>query len=109
MDIKELRRLHVEIDHAVAAAYNWNDLDLGHSVRETKLGKRYTISETDRSKILDRLLILNHQRLAEEAAEEIAFAAKSKPTTKRGRKPKNDGDSAVNDLFDQGEGKYEER
>ncbi|MFN9289328.1 MAG: type IIL restriction-modification enzyme MmeI, partial [Planctomyces sp.] len=29
-DIKKLRDLHVEVDQAVAAAYGWTDLDLGH-------------------------------------------------------------------------------
>lgn len=65
-DIAELRRLHVEMDKAVAAAYGWTDLDLGHSFHETKQGLRYTISEVARREVLDRLLLLNHGRYAEE-------------------------------------------
>jgi hypothetical protein len=66
--IVELRRLHVELDHAVAAAYGWRDLDLGHGFHQTKQGRRYTLSETARRELLDRLLALNHQRYAEEVA-----------------------------------------
>jgi hypothetical protein len=67
-DIVELRRLHVEMDQAVAVAYGWDELDLGHSFHETKQGLRYTISESARRTILDRLLALNHQRYADEVA-----------------------------------------
>lgn len=65
-DIAELRRLHVEMDQAVAAAYGWTDLDLGHGFHETKQGLRYTISPPARQEVLDRLLELNHARFAEE-------------------------------------------
>jgi len=44
-NIVELRRLHVEMDQAVAASYGWQDLDLGHGSHDTKQGIRYTISE----------------------------------------------------------------
>jgi hypothetical protein len=65
-DIARLRALHMEMDQAVAAAYGWADLDLGHGFHETKQGVRYTISESARRTVLDRLLTLNHQRYAEE-------------------------------------------
>ena len=67
-DISQLRALHIEMDQAVAAAYGWNDLDLGHAFHATKQGERYTISEPARRTVLDRLLALNHQRYAEEIA-----------------------------------------
>ena len=67
-DIQKLRELHVEMDNAVAAAYGWTDLDLGHSFHETKQGLRYTISEPARREVLARLLKLNHERYAEEVA-----------------------------------------
>ncbi len=67
-DIAELRRLHAEMDNAVAAAYGWADLDLGHGFHDTKQGLRYTISEAARRTVLDRLLALNHERYAEEVA-----------------------------------------
>ena len=65
-DIARLRALHVEMDQAVAAAYGWSDLDLGHGFHATKQGERYTLSEPARRTVLDRLLQLNHQRYAEE-------------------------------------------
>ncbi|MEO8287128.1 MAG: hypothetical protein ABI670_11915 [Chloroflexota bacterium] len=67
-DIACLRELHREMDEAVAAAYGWSDLDLGHGFHTTKQGVRYTISEPARREMLDRLLALNHQRYAEEVA-----------------------------------------
>lgn len=67
-DIQKLRELHIEMDLAVAAAYGWQDLDLGHDFHVTKQGERFTISETARREVLDRLLELNHQRYAEEVA-----------------------------------------
>jgi hypothetical protein len=65
-DIARLRASHVEMDQAVAAAYDWSDLDLGHGFHETKQGVRFTISEPARRDVLDRLLQLNHERYAEE-------------------------------------------
>lgn len=104
-DIERLRTLHREMDQAVATAYGWNDLDLGHGFHKTKQGVRYTISETAQSEALFRLLSLNYQRHAGEKAAMITPSTQSKPTAKRGRKPKSDGGNTTNDLFDQGEAK----
>ncbi|MGD0043626.1 MAG: restriction endonuclease, partial [Isosphaeraceae bacterium] len=68
-DIQKLRDLHVEMDKAVAAAYGWSDLVLGHGFHETKQGIRFTISEAARREVLARLLKLNHERYAEEVAQ----------------------------------------
>ena len=65
-DIERLRALHGEMDQAVAAAYGWTDLDLGHGFHATKQGERYTLSEPARRTVLDKLLELNHRRYAEE-------------------------------------------
>ena len=51
---------------AVAAAYGWEDIDLGHDFHETQQGLRYTIAEPARRELLARLLELNHQRHEEE-------------------------------------------
>jgi hypothetical protein len=67
-DIARLRELHVAMDQAVAAAYGWDDLPLGHGFHETAQGLRFTIDETARREVLGRLLALNHQRYAEEVA-----------------------------------------
>jgi hypothetical protein len=65
-DIITLRELHREMDESVAKAYGWDDLKLEHGFHETKQGMRYTISEEARREVLDRLLLLNHQRREEE-------------------------------------------
>ena len=80
------------MDQAVAAAYGWQDIDLGHGFHETKQGIRYTISEAARREVLDRLLALNHQRHAEEEAEKAAMpvsASASAVATKDRRRAKS--------------------
>jgi len=68
-DIHPLRDLHVEMDKAVAGAYGWDDIDLGHGFHETKQGARFTLSESARRSVLARLLKLNHERYAEEVQQ----------------------------------------
>ena len=90
-DIQNLRELHVEMDQAVATAYGWDDLDLGHGFHETKQGLRYTISEPARREVLQRLLKLNHERYKEEAKQGLHDKKKGKgkkPGTGKGRKKK---------------------
>ncbi len=86
-DIDALRELHIEMDRAVAAAYGWADLDLGHGFHDTKQGQRFTISEAARREVLARLLKLNHDRYAEEVRQ--GLHEKKKPTAaKKPRKAK---------------------
>lgn len=85
----ELRRLHQELDFSIRDAYGWQELDLGHGFHEIETlpendRVRYTISSTARKEVLKRLLALNHQRAAEQAA---TVPAKAK-TNKRGPKTK---------------------
>jgi hypothetical protein len=61
-DIARLRELHAELDHAVAQAYGWADLDLDHGFHDTRQGVRFTIGPAARVEVLDRLLELNHDR-----------------------------------------------
>jgi hypothetical protein len=68
-DIARLRELHMEMDRAVAAAYGWEDLALGHGFHETQQGVRFTIDQDVRWEVLDRLLELNHARHEEEVRE----------------------------------------
>jgi hypothetical protein len=55
----------------VSAALRWRDRagrfrsTLCHGYHETKQGERYTISESARRTVLDRLLALNHRRYEE--------------------------------------------
>jgi hypothetical protein len=76
-DIQELRRLHVELDHAISAAYGWGDLNLDHGFHETPQGVRYTIGPAARVEVLDRLLELNHERYAAEVAAGLHDKKKS--------------------------------
>ena len=71
-DIVKLRELHKQMDKTVAHAYSWNDLELDHDFHDTKQGLRYTISKTARREVLDRLLLLNHQRHDEEVEAGLA-------------------------------------
>lgn len=89
-DIVKLRRLHVEMDYAVSAAYGWADLDLDHGFHETKQGTRYTISEPARMEVLDRLLALNHERYEEEMKKGLHDSGK-KTKQKTASKRKVDG------------------
>jgi hypothetical protein len=99
-DIVQLRTLHVEMDQAVAAAYGWNDLDLGHCFHETKQGIRFTISESARREVLDRLLALNHQRYAEEVAAGAHGKKGSKTSRVKKARHDNTSDSALELKFD---------
>lgn len=84
-DIAQLRSLHVEMDYAVAKAYGWDDLDLGHGFHETPQGIRYTLHEDTRQEVLDRLLTLNHERYEEEVKQGLHDKKKKggKAKTKR--------------------------
>ncbi len=71
--IVELRDLHRQMDEAVAAAYGWDDLDLGHDFHSVgylseKDRIRYTINEKARLEVLLRLSKLNRERYNEEQA-----------------------------------------
>ena len=102
-DIQKLRELHVEMDRAVAAAYGWADLDLGHGFHETKQGIRFTISEAARREVLGRLLKLNHERYDDENNQGL-HAKKGKPKKPsggRGRKKSASSDGPK--LFNEGD------
>lgn len=88
-DIQKLRQLHAEMDNAVAAAYGWTDLDLGHGFHEIKQGIRYTISEPTRREVLARLLKLNHERYAEEVKQGLHEKKKQKASKKTAKSDDN--------------------
>jgi hypothetical protein len=107
--IRELRRLHQQMDQAVLAAYGWDHespallplpdgqigvkqeglwpaIDLRHDFYQVEYlpendRVRYTIHPDARKEILRRLLLLNHQIHAQELA--AGLLEKKKPTTKR--------------------------
>jgi hypothetical protein len=80
------------MDQAVATAYGWNDVNLDHRFHETKNGERYTISESARRIVLDKLLELNHQRYAEEVKSGLheKNSKKANGGANRGRKSKTE-------------------
>jgi hypothetical protein len=88
--VTKLRALQVELDKAVADAYGWSDLQLAHGFHDGKQGQRFTISPAARKEVLDRLLELNHQRYAEEAAkglhEKTATRNKSDAAARKSKK-----------------------
>jgi hypothetical protein len=83
--ISRLRELHVDMDRAVADAYGWTDVDLGHGFHDTKQGIRFTLSPAARREVLARLLALNHERYREEVEQGLHRKRESQP--RRTRKP----------------------
>ncbi len=58
------------MDRAILACYGWMDIDPGHGFHANERGQtRYTISSTARREILQRLLALNLEIAAREAAK----------------------------------------
>jgi len=68
-DISELRQKRLQNDETTLTAYGWEDLNLGYDFYIGKLGTRYTISESARREVLQRLLKLNHERYEEEVKQ----------------------------------------
>lgn len=93
-----LREAHAEMDRAVASAYGWADLDLGHDFHQTKQGLRFTICEIARREVLARLLKLNHERYAEEVRlglHEKKKTASTKKSAKAKAKATSDEPSSL--------------
>jgi hypothetical protein len=87
------------MDEGGAAAYGWEDVDLDHGFHETKQGMRYTIRETARRELLDRLLALNHERYAEEAAAGLHEKKKGPGKAKKGRRKSKGGGAEQGNLL----------
>jgi len=98
-DIYRLRKLHRELDEAVAVAYLWGDLDLDHGFHETPQGVRWTIGPAARIEVLDRLLELNHERHAAEVAPGPPAKAKKAPRKRKAESAER-ADTADATLFD---------
>ena len=94
--IDALRTLHAVMDHAVAAAYGWDDLDLDHGFHDTKQGVRFTLAEAARKEVLQRLLKLNHDRYA----EEVAAGLHDKGRKKSGKAKQKSASQTGAGLFD---------
>jgi hypothetical protein len=61
-DVARMRRIHVELDEAVMAAYGWSDVPLDQGFHTYRQMTRWTVSPAARVEILDRLLEENLRR-----------------------------------------------
>lgn len=103
-DVRRLREIHCEIDEAVAEAYGWSDLALGHGHHDTRQGRRFTIDPAVQVEVLDRLLELNHKRHTEELAsgQITGRAVKPKKSSSTRRPPSTKNAPATTAVFDDG-------
>ena len=85
-DAARLRVIHRELDEAVMAAYGWDDVPLDHGFHTYRKMTRWTISPAARVEVLDRLLALNHERAAAEAAQPSSAATSARRPTPRRRR-----------------------
>jgi len=72
--IKKMRDLHRQIDEHVALAYGWNDIVFEHDFHEVDYlpendRLRFTVSETSRNEVIERLTDLNKNRYDAEQKE----------------------------------------
>lgn len=67
-DVARMRQIHLDLDHAVMAAYGWDDVPLEHGFHTYRQMRRWTVSPAARVEILDRLLAENHRRAALQGA-----------------------------------------
>lgn len=63
-DVARMRQVHAELDEAVMAAYDWEDVPLNHGFYEYRKQVRWTVCPEARQEILDRLLEENLRRAA---------------------------------------------
>jgi hypothetical protein len=71
--IAEMRRLHAEMDQAILACYGWQDIALGHGFyRNDRKKIRFTPAPEAQREIFTRLLALNQEIAAQEAAAGLA-------------------------------------
>ena len=88
--IIKLRDISIELDCSVVKSYGWSDIELEHDFYETKDGLRFTISSVARNKLLQKLLMLNHERHNYEVSQEFYKKKIKKPTIEKinGKKAK---------------------
>jgi hypothetical protein len=67
LPVADLREAHRQVDLAVAKAYGWDDLELGHDFRETRQGVRWTVASDVQYELMQRLVALNGERFASES------------------------------------------
>jgi Eco57I restriction-modification methylase/MmeI, target recognition domain len=85
--IVELRQLHREMDHAVFAAYGWEDIEVPPYITPTTPEEEKAL-KAFQDEIIDRLFVLNAERAKEEklagaGSKRTKGKGKNKATTKR--------------------------
>ena len=103
--IDELRTLQREMDTAVALAYDWDDLDLGHGFHEVPYLQennrvRFTISDTARVEVLRRLSELNRKRYEEEVAQGLHGSTASRSRARKTRNARTENTPSRQPSFD---------
>jgi hypothetical protein len=82
-DVDRMRKLHLQVDEAVAAAFGWSDVELAHGFHTYRQARRWTISPAARVELMDRLLEENQRRAAEEAKMSASLGRKALARRKR--------------------------
>jgi hypothetical protein len=83
-EVEEMRSDLKAIDEAVAAAYGWVQ-PLDHGFHETERGACFTVAPSIRRRVLDRLLLLNRERLELEHARQPTSADRNAGAATRRR------------------------
>jgi hypothetical protein len=71
VDVVRMRQLQIGVDEAVMSAYGWEDVPLDHGFHVYRRMKRFTVSPTAWSRILDRLVKENLRRANADRAERV--------------------------------------
>lgn len=61
-DANTMREIHIDIDEAMLAAYEWDDVSLDHGFHVYRQMERFSVPPPARIEILDRLLFENYCR-----------------------------------------------
>jgi len=94
--IEELRRLHIEMDEAVIAAYGWIGIKIPPYTTPTNKAEQKAM-EAFEDEIIDKLFVLNAERAAEEEKQGLTGKKKKKTTRKTKKKNKNQLDLVSDD------------
>ncbi len=102
-DIEKLRELQIEMDQSVVVEYGWTDLSLNHGFHDTRQGERFTICESARREVIERLLELNHERYEDEVRRGLHHkkAARRKAQRKPKRSSSKDEQPRLIDMEDE--------
>ncbi|MFV0328995.1 MAG: type IIL restriction-modification enzyme MmeI [Dysgonomonas sp.] len=93
-DIRELRKIHIQMDQAVLDIYGWNDIKLMHDFYDLEYlpendRVRFSIDPVSRKEILKRLLLLNLNLYNEEKKNNTSNIQVNKTSKKPNSKISN--------------------